>query len=292
LRSSRTKNFVAALAVLGGLTSCAATSGAPARRSIGAYGARGDEGEWSRALRKRVLARWFPYDIMDKPSFQSSKPPRPTTVLAMRIGPDGRVSDLRVLRPSGVQILDERALAAVRATAPLPAPPLALRDASGMVTFELGFRVYRTTDTGDPREDEKRDTFAVIYTAPASDWKLGSLPKEQIKAAIDTQRDGSLKDCYERRLGEGVAIEGRLLLRFVIELDGTVKDIVIMRSDGLDSTVENCALDTVAKWRFPSPAGGKIVVDYPFVFKMDRDEATSVPQTSGTPAPAERRSPR
>jgi TonB family protein len=116
-----------------------------------------------------VLARWNPYDVIENPSFQSTNPPRPTTVLAMRIGPDGRVSDLRILRPSGIPILDERALAAVRATAPLPPPPLALRDASGMVAFDLGFRVYRTTDKGDPREDEKQDNFAVIFTAPASD---------------------------------------------------------------------------------------------------------------------------
>ena len=244
---------------MGASTSCAHTSHDRAR-SVGAYGAEGQEDSWSRALRRRVLSRWDPFDVAYKTSFQSAAPPRPTTVLAMRVEIDGSVSNLVVARSSGFPALDEQAIAAVRAATPLPPPPVSLRDSSGGVPFELGLRVYRKGDRANPAEDEKLDPFPVIYAAPRRG--PGTLFKDEINVVM-AFHDHEMRACYGK---EKDAPEGNLVLRFIVQIDGSVSDGAILKSKGLPRSLEDCLLAALTTWRFPRPVGGSIDVNCPLVF--------------------------
>jgi protein TonB len=64
-----------------------------------------------------------------------------TTVVQLRVTPEGKVMDITVVEKSGYEILDEAALKMVRKASPLPAPPEGLRDRDRTVLVPIKFRL-------------------------------------------------------------------------------------------------------------------------------------------------------
>jgi len=64
-----------------------------------------------------------------------------TTVLQLRLGPDGKVTDISVVETSGREILDEAAVKMVRKASPLPAPPEGLRGRDQTVLVPIKFKL-------------------------------------------------------------------------------------------------------------------------------------------------------
>ncbi|MDY0060065.1 MAG: energy transducer TonB, partial [Myxococcota bacterium] len=67
------------------------------------------------------------------------------TVLSVTLDPSGKIQELTLVKPSGVDFLDDEALDAFRAAARFPNPPPGLVEADGLIRFTFGFAVVRNT---------------------------------------------------------------------------------------------------------------------------------------------------
>jgi hypothetical protein len=97
----------------------------------------------------------------------------------------------------------------------------------------------------------------------------GRVPEAAERVAIgETIRSQlpSLQECYGRRLEKTPLLQGKLMLRFEIEPDGSV---VRASGEGInDPMLLSCILGNVAKWQFAKPLSGAVLkVAYPVVFK-------------------------
>ena len=74
-----------------------------------------------------------------------------------------------------------------------------------------------------------------------------------------------IRDCYEKRLQERKALQGKLVARFDIGPSGRV---VGATADGMtDRELVLCVVNVVRGWEFDRPqSGGKLRVAYPWIF--------------------------
>lgn len=93
----------------------------------------------------------------------------------------------------------------------------------------------------------------------------GMIPKDLIRGVIQ-QHLGEVKQCYLGQLQQNKDLAGRVMVYFIIGIDGKVTESHIQESSLKSSACEKCITDTVRGWLFPRPQGGKVEVSYPFVF--------------------------
>jgi len=74
------------------------------------------------------------------------------------------------------------------------------------------------------------------------------------------------RKCYEAGLGRNPQLTGRVVIRFVITQEGTVRDVTDHGSDIPDPEVVACVQGVYFKLRFPKPEGGIVTVVYPIRF--------------------------
>src|SRR5262249_45778462 len=72
--------------------------------------------------------------------------------------------------------------------------------------------------------------------------------------------------CYQAGLGKDPALRGRVVIRFVIGIDGAVSGVQDGGSDLPDPAVIACVLGGFKKLSFPPPTGGEVTVTYPIDF--------------------------
>jgi TonB family protein len=96
----------------------------------------------------------------------------------------------------------------------------------------------------------------------------GSLDGELIRKVI--QRNlAQVKYCYQLALQANPKLAGRIVVRFTIGANGSVRKAEIVGGTLREAVFEQCLLTRVRSWLFPSPKGGaEVVVTYPFVFKL------------------------
>ena len=95
---------------------------------------------------------------------------------------------------------------------------------------------------------------------------LGSLDKNSIRKVI---RKGiaRFKACYESELVKQPTLKGRVVISFVIQADGSVKDSKASSTTLHSPAVENCLVERFQQLQFPQPLhGGVVRVNYPLVF--------------------------
>lgn len=80
-------------------------------------------------------------------------------------------------------------------------------------------------------------------------------------------RSGAFKFCYERELQQNPDLEGRVVLRFNIDLSGDPQAIAIASSTLKSDAVHECLKANVKKLTFNKPDGGVCAVQWPLVFK-------------------------
>jgi hypothetical protein len=88
-----------------------------------------------------------------------------------------------------------------------------------------------------------------------------------IRLVIQQNRDAFLK-CYEDHLsrGYGPNLQDRVTIRFVIGLDGGVRDARDAGSNVPDNEAVACVVRAMSELRFPHPLGGSQTVTYPIRF--------------------------
>ncbi len=94
---------------------------------------------------------------------------------------------------------------------------------------------------------------------------LGSMDKKKIDRVIKRH----LKDigaCYDNALAEAPGLQGKVTVKFVIVLDGTVSSAATKESTMNSPALESCVNEKFMTFQFPEPKGGIVIVSYPFDF--------------------------
>lgn len=110
----------------------------------------------------------------------------------------------------------------------------------------------------------------------------GRLPPEIIRRIV--QRNvPRLRYCYEKGLTTNPTLTGKVVVRFVIEKDGSVGAVSDGGSSMPDAAVTSCVLATFQSIAFPTPEGGVVVVVYPIVFSSGEPPPAQPAPPAGSP---------
>jgi hypothetical protein len=96
--------------------------------------------------------------------------------------------------------------------------------------------------------------------------RSGTLPPLVIRQVVRASY-GVFRGCYERGLVTNPNLEGRVTVRFVIQVDGSVGDVTNGGSDLPNDEVVQCVLQGFVGLRFPAPRGGIVTVQYPIMLQ-------------------------
>lgn len=95
---------------------------------------------------------------------------------------------------------------------------------------------------------------------------LGALDKSLIDAVIKRNM-AAIRYCYQRELTKNPSLGGKITVKFVIAADGTVSQATTKATTMNNPAVESCINGRFARFQFPQPKGGGVViVSYPFIF--------------------------
>jgi TonB family protein len=124
------------------------------------------------------------------------------------------------------------------------------------------------------------------------DSELGVLDTEDVEAVLQARFD-DIRGCYGRAGKAQRYAEGRVLLRFLVNGDGTSEDVLVIESTLGNYDVERCLVEVGRRISFHAPSGRKpTTFEYPVEFrssnqvpvldvdglKMERDLAAFLPQ--------------
>ena len=91
-----------------------------------------------------------------------------------------------------------------------------------------------------------------------------------------------IKFCYERQLRKNPRLSGKVVVRWIIGLDGRVQTANVIRTTLKNELVENCIVRRVVRWKFPRPRGGLLIVTFPFYFRSQEGSMRRVWRRYGT----------
>ncbi|MBX3252089.1 MAG: TonB family protein, partial [Myxococcales bacterium] len=93
----------------------------------------------------------------------------------------------------------------------------------------------------------------------------GVLDRDTIREVIRTHIP-IVRGCYERELMRDPSLSGRVTVQITIGPTGGVQAATVTASTMQRPAVDECIARAARSWVFPAPAGGAVVVSYPFVF--------------------------
>ncbi len=116
-----------------------------------------------------------------------------------------------------------------------------------------------------PRETPPRATPPVrIASGPPI---TNSIPPAVIMRPI-RERAACLRDCYDAGLARDPSIEGRLVVKLVVDADGWVRTVRVLESELGDRETDECVRRELVGLHYPPIAGGaRISVVYPMTFR-------------------------
>jgi hypothetical protein len=137
-----------------------------------------------------------------------------------------------------------------------------------IVSFE-----FVLSPNAPPRHSSKGDpTFNLKEVARCADDPTdenGRLPLEVIQKVV-LEASPNVRACYEDGLGRNPNLKGTIVVRLIIERDGSVARVSLDDVTLPDCKVAACVRETVPKLSFPAPEGGPVTVIYPIRFKVKR----------------------
>lgn len=127
---------------------------------------------------------------------------------------------------------------------------------------------YQITLVDEAEEDDEVDTATAPALAsrvlPEAPSVQGALDKSLVQRVV-RQHLRELQHCYELRLRHDPTLSGRVVFMWVIANSGEVVSAKVEETTIDDSEFDQCLVQRIRQWRFPSPKGGGIVrVSYPF----------------------------
>lgn len=94
----------------------------------------------------------------------------------------------------------------------------------------------------------------------------GVLDKHEVQVVLK-QRMSMFMRCYQSELQRDPGLEGTVVVRFVIDRDGSIRHSHLRATSLHNVVVEECVVDEVDATRFPRPSGGTVIISYPFNFQ-------------------------
>jgi hypothetical protein len=144
------------------------------------------------------------------------------------------------------------------------APAIARKPEQSREQFEVGYGA--TVDSG-PMLDRIAALSDPPLIRPSAPIAMGSMDKEQIRQVI-RRNIHQIRACYEAQLAKHPTLAGKISIRFVIAVNGTVSESNVAQASTNNPELETCLATHVRTWIFPNPKGGGVViVTYPFIFK-------------------------
>jgi TonB family protein len=113
---------------------------------------------------------------------------------------------------------------------------------------------------GNKRPQEKK---VAVRTGTAQ--VKGQLSKELIDREVRRHR-AQITFCYNKQLLRHPKLSGKVILRWIITMDGSVRGAKVKSSSLGNKDAESCMVRALESWKFPKPEGGVVQVDYPFIF--------------------------
>jgi hypothetical protein len=110
---------------------------------------------------------------------------------------------------------------------------------------------------------------AVVHEPPKAKISIrGGMSREAVLKVVNAHLD-EVRDCYERELLHNPGISGKILMEWLIQLDGTVRYAKVKFTNiGHSSDLHGCLQAQVVTWNFPRPKGGEeVLVTFPFLFE-------------------------
>lgn len=101
--------------------------------------------------------------------------------------------------------------------------------------------------------------------APNAERVGSESPPPEVIQRIVRDNYRSVRYCYAAGLGRNAKLRGKLSVRFVIDLDGSVKDAKDGGSEIPDERVIDCAVKEFGKLHFPKTNGSVVTVVYPIM---------------------------
>jgi outer membrane biosynthesis protein TonB len=107
-------------------------------------------------------------------------------------------------------------------------------------------------------------TIEPAASPPCADSCAGSATPELVAAA--TSRAGQAKPCYDRALGAGGSVRGRMRVLVRVRDDGSVCETRVLASD-MSTEMNRCVTQVLGGASYPAPVGGCIDVTVPLTFE-------------------------
>jgi TonB family protein len=105
---------------------------------------------------------------------------------------------------------------------------------------------------------------ATIETPSGDVTVTATRDKSDVRRVIRSHMN-EVKFCYERELAKQADLNGRLVVKFVIDANGGVSSSIVSQSSLNNAEVDKCVAGAVNRWNF-GLAKGVAIVSYPFVF--------------------------
>ncbi len=100
------------------------------------------------------------------------------------------------------------------------------------------------------------------------DTKVSDGLSKDVVGKVIKRHFSAIKFCYEKELQQKPALNGKVLVQFVIDPAGAVSDATVAETTIEDANVETCILSQIRRWKFPEPNGGGVVsITHPWFFK-------------------------
>lgn len=97
----------------------------------------------------------------------------------------------------------------------------------------------------------------------------GRLPPAVIQKVVRDAYD-RLRKCYETGLAKDANLEGKLVVRFVINREGKVGEVTVAQGTTMpDKAAIECMVKEYKSLTFPPPEGGIVTVVYPIMFSPE-----------------------
>ncbi len=112
----------------------------------------------------------------------------------------------------------------------------------------------------------KADRDVAIQTGSVA--VLGAIDKELIRKVIQ-EHASQIRYCYEQELQRDPRLEGKVVVKWIINADGHASGAQVDAGTTLGSErVHRCMMDRIQSWQFPKPKGGGIaVITYPWILR-------------------------
>lgn len=100
---------------------------------------------------------------------------------------------------------------------------------------------------------------------PAMPAAVNGLEPTQVQKVVRGDFD-RFRKCYEAGLGRNRNLQGRVAVKFVVDLEGHVSSAEDFESTMPDAEVVRCVMDGYRSLQFPKPTGKPVTIVYPIIF--------------------------